>query len=129
MKKNATPVVDVDTYIAQFPIDTQKLLTQLRSTIRKAAPKAEEQISYQMPAYKWNGLLVYFAGYANHIGFYPTGAGIAHFQKEITGFKTSKGTIQFPLDKKLPLPLITKIVAFRLQENAAKAASKAKPKK
>jgi uncharacterized protein YdhG (YjbR/CyaY superfamily) len=128
MKSNAVTIVDVDAYIACFPEATQKLLQQLRSTIRKAAPKAEESISYQMPAYKFNGVLVYFAGYEKHIGFYPTGAGIVHFQKEITSFKTSKGTIQFPLDKPLPLQLIKKIVAFRVQENIAKAALKEKKK-
>jgi uncharacterized protein YdhG (YjbR/CyaY superfamily) len=128
MKSNAVTIVDVDAYIAGFPEATQKLLQQLRSTIRKAAPKAEESISYQMPAYKFSGVLVYFAGYEKHIGFYPTGAGIAHFQKEIAGFKTSKGTIQFPLDKPLPLQLIKKIVAFRVQENLAKAALKEKKK-
>lgn len=128
MKSNAVTPSTVDAYIAGFPEATQKLLKQLRNTIRKAAPKAEEGISYQMPAYKLNGVLVYFGGYANHIGFYPTGSSITYFQKEIVGYKTSKGTIQFPLDKALPLPLIKKIVAFRMQENNVKAALKAKKK-
>ncbi len=129
MKTNAANFADVDVYIANFPEATQKLLAQMRATIRKAAPKAEEGIGYQMPAYKLNGVLVYFAGYKNHIGFYPTGSSIAHFQKEIAAYKTSKGTIQFPLDKPLPLQLIQKIVAYRAKENLAKADLKVKKKK
>lgn len=115
---------NVDSYIASFPKETQVLLEQMRSIIKKAAPKAEEVISYQMPAYKYNGVLVYFAGYAKHIGFYPTGRGIEAFKEEISSYKTSKGTIQFPLNKKLPVTLITKIVKYRVKENEEKAALK-----
>lgn len=120
------PATNVNSYIASFPKETQVLLEQLRSLIKKAAPKAEEVISYQMPAYKYNGMLVYFAGYAKHIGFYPTGKGIEAFKDEITSYKTSKGTIQFPLNKKLPVTLITKIVKYRVKENETNAASKKK---
>ena len=126
MKEN-TPL-SVDMYIADFPPDTKELLEQLRVTIRNAAPEAEEVISYQMPAYKFHGILVYFAGYKNHIGFYPTGAGIANFPHKLSAYKTSKGTIQFPLDQPLPFELITEIVRFRVSENLEKAAKKRQPK-
>lgn len=116
--------INVDEYISAFPVETKILLEQLRSTIKKAAPKAEEVISYGMPAYKINGMLVYFAGYKKHIGFYPTSSGIAHFKKDLSIYKGAKGSVQFPLDKKLPLALISKIVKFRLAENSEKAKSK-----
>lgn len=121
-----TSVKDTDSYIAAFPPETQQVLEQLRGIIKKAAPEAEEMISYQMPAYKLNGVLVYFAGYKNHIGFYPTGSGIAHFKNELKGYKTSKGTVQFPLDKKLPAGLITRMVKFRVNENLKKLKAKKK---
>jgi len=126
MKTKATPATDVDTYIAGFPEATQKLLKKLRVTIRKAASGAEETISYQMPAYIYHGMLVYFAAYKNHIGFYPGASGIKKFSKEISGYKGSKGTVQFPLDKPLPLKLVADITAFRKKENLAKAALKAR---
>ena len=129
MKPNAIQVKDVDSYIAGFPPATQKLLKQLRATIKKAAPKAEELISYGMPAYKYHGVLVYFGGYERHIGFYPTASGIENFKKEIAGYKHSKGAVQLPLDKPLPLSLITAIVSFRAQLNAAQASLKAGKKK
>lgn len=116
--------INVDDYISAFPVETKKLLEQMRSTIKKAAPKAEEVISYGMPAYKLNGMLVYFAGYKNHIGFYPTSSGIAHFKKDLSIYKGAKGSVQFPLDNPLPLALIRKIVKFRLAENSEKAKSK-----
>ncbi|MEO7768543.1 MAG: DUF1801 domain-containing protein [Ferruginibacter sp.] len=128
--KTATAITtDVDAYIAGFPDDTQKLLRQLRATIMKAAPGAEELISYQMPAYKYNGMLVYFAGYKLHIGFYPTPSGIENFKKELSVFKNSKGAVQFPTEQPLPLQLITKIVKFRVKENRERAAIKANTKK
>ncbi|HEY4156360.1 MAG TPA: DUF1801 domain-containing protein [Puia sp.] len=116
----------VDQYIAGFPKETQKLLQEIRMTIRQVAPDAEEGISYQMPAYKDHGILVYFAGYKNHIGFYPTASGIAAFRKELSAYKGAKGSVQFPLDKPLPLALISKILAFRLKENLKKAEIKTK---
>lgn len=118
----------VSEYVALQPKPTQLLLKQLRTCIKKAAPKAEEQISYNMPAYKLNGVLVYFAAYKNHIGFYPTGSGIKAFIKDLGAYKTSKGTVQFPLDKKLPLALITKMVKHRVKENTTKALLKQKTK-
>lgn len=111
---------NVDGYISAFPPTTKKLLKQLRATIKKAAPEAEEVLSYHMPAYKSNGMLVYFAGYQNHIGLYPMPAAITRFKEQLADYKTAKSTIQFPLDKPLPLELITDIVKFRLKENAEK---------
>jgi uncharacterized protein YdhG (YjbR/CyaY superfamily) len=123
-----TAIKDVDEYIASFPQKIQRLLKQLRKTIKSAAPDAEESISYQMPAYKYPGRpLVYFAGYENHIGLYATPSANIIFKKELTSYKTGKGSIQFPIDKPLPLALITKIVKYRLGENIKKEA--AKPKK
>ena len=120
--------VDTDTYIAGYPKETQKNLKLLRATIKKAAPQAEEIISYGMPAYKWNGMLVYFAAYEKHIGFYPGSSGIAAFKKELASYKTSKGTVQFPVEEPVPLPLIARIVKFRLKENQEKALLKSMKK-
>lgn len=125
---NKTPK-DTDSYIASFPDEIREKLEQMRSIIRKAAPDAEEVISYAMPAYKQNGMLVYFAGYKSHIGFYPTASGIREFGKEFTKYKSSKGAVQFPLDKPLPVGLITRIVKFRVKENKEKAARKVTAKK
>ena len=129
MKTKRAKAIDVDAYIIDFPTDTQALLKQLRTAIMKAAPGAEEVISYQMPAYRYNGMLVYFAGYKNHIGFYPGAAGIEAFKKELSIFKGAKGSVQFPLDKPLPIQLVARIVAFRVKENLKRAAAKAKNKK
>jgi len=129
MKSNTIPAENVDAYIMRFAPTTQKLLKQLRATIKKAAPLAEEVISYGMPAYKYHGILVYFAGYEHHIGFYPTASGIENFKKEIAGFKHSKGAVQFPPDKPLPLSLVTAIVKFRVQLNLEKASIPLKKKK
>ena len=121
MKQQDEIIKDVDSYIAGFPEGVRKLLTQLRLTIQKAAPEASEQISYQMPAYKLNGMLVCFAGYKNHIGFYPGAAAIAAFEAEISVCKYAKGSVQFPLNKPLPKKLIQKIVTFNVVANLAKA--------
>ena len=130
MKANTPVIQTVDEYIAGFPTSTQKLLKQLRATIRKAAPQAEEVISYQMPAYNFYGRLVYFAGYEKHIGFYPMPSAIEKFKKQLADYNTSKGTVQFPLQEPLPLALITKITAFRVNENlqAAEVKGKLRPK-
>ena len=112
---------DIDSYIASFPAETQQLLQQVRTTVHKAAFKAEETISYGMPAFKLNGNLVYFAAFTNHIGFYALPSGNKAFQKELSQYKTGKGSIQFPYSQLLPLDLITKIVKFRVQENQQKA--------
>ena len=123
MSKTATPE-NVDAYIKQFPKNVQEALQQLRKTIRAAAPKAEEVISYKMPGYKFHGMLVYFAGYKNHIGFYAAPTGHEAFKKELSVYKTGKGSVQFPLDQPLPLKLVTQIVKFRVAQNKEKAAAK-----
>jgi uncharacterized protein YdhG (YjbR/CyaY superfamily) len=107
----------IDEYIKNFPEDVQIILKKMRQTIRKAAPKAEEVISYQMPAFEQNGILVWFGAFKKHIGFYPKASGIEAFQKELSPYKFSKGSIQFPLDKAIPYDLIEKIVQFRVKEN------------
>ncbi len=119
----------IDLYIATFPKEVQIRLEEIRTIIRKAAPKAEEVISYGMPAYKIHAVLVYFAGYKNHIGFYPTGDGIKAFEDQLGKFKWSKGAVQFPLDQKLPIKLITAMVKYRIKSDAEKAAEKNSRKK
>ena len=128
MKTGQTAPTTIDEYIASFPPEVQEKLETIRATIRKAAPKAEEAISYMIPTFRLHGNLVHFAAYKKHIGFYPGAGGIAAFEEELAGYETSKGTVQFPLEKRLPLPLITKIVKFRVQQNLDKAAAKAKKK-
>jgi uncharacterized protein YdhG (YjbR/CyaY superfamily) len=117
------------TYIDSFTGDTKVLLKKLRETIRKAAPEAEEVISYNMPAYKFHGMLAYFAGHKNHIGFYPGASGIEAFKDELSEYKWAKGSVQFPINKPLPLDLITRIIIFRVIENLKKAELKAGKKK
>jgi uncharacterized protein YdhG (YjbR/CyaY superfamily) len=123
--KQATPKT-IDEYIAGFPDDIQDKLQKLRMTIRKAAPQAEEKISYQIPAFALNGALVYFAAFKKHVSFFPTPSGIREFKQELSIYKGSKGTVQFPLDKPIPFGLISRIVKFRLKENLARAAEKKK---
>ncbi|HEY3402445.1 MAG TPA: DUF1801 domain-containing protein [Ohtaekwangia sp.] len=116
----------IDEYIAGFPKDIQKLLTQMRTTIRKAAPKAEEDIRYAIPTFVLHGNLVHFAAYKNHIGFYPAPRAIEEFKKELSKYEGSKGAIKFPLDKPLPLTLVSKMVKFRVAMNLEKVKSKKK---
>lgn len=115
--KSGKVAKSVTEYIANEPKEIQKNLKALRATIKKNAPKSEEKISYGMPAYKLEGMLVYFAAYKTHIGFYPTSSGVAAFEKELSKYSVSKGTVRFPIDRLLPLTLIGKIVKFRAQEN------------
>jgi len=115
----------IDTYIAQFPDDVQARLQQLRKTILKLAPGATEAMSYQIPTFKLNGNLVHFAAFKKHIGFYPGAAGIAAFQDELAGYKSAKGSVQFPLDQALPLDLVKKIVEFRVAQNLTAPTRKA----
>ncbi len=110
----------VDEYIGAFPKDVQTILAGLRKTIKAAAPAATERISYQIPAFFLNGILVWFAAYKKHIGFYPKASGISAFRKELSAYKQAKGSVQCPIDKPLPLSLIKKIVKFRVSENAGK---------
>jgi len=111
--------VTIDTYIAQFPGEVQALLQQLRKAIRAAAPGAEEAIRYGMPTFRLNGNLVHFAAYAKHIGFYPTPSAISAFQNELAPYASSKGAVQFPLDRPLPLALVRRMVRFRVREQRA----------
>ena len=112
MKKPST----IDEYITQYPEDMQKILTKIRKTIRKAAPKATEKISWGMPTFYQGENLVHFALMKNHVGFYPGADGVATFAAELDGYKTSKGAIQFPLSKPVPYDLITRITAFRVEQ-------------
>lgn len=111
---------NIDTYIAQFPKETQALLTQMRATIQKAAPKATESIKYGMPTFELNGNLVHFAAMKGHLGFYPAPSGIIAFKKELAPYDTSKGCIRFQYDEKLPLKLVSEITKFRVKENKEK---------
>ncbi len=111
----------IDGYIKSFPKDVQPILEKMRRTIKKTAPGAVEAISYQMPTFKLNGKnLVHFAGYKNHIGFYPVPSSIAAFKKELSIYKQGKGSVQFPLDQPIPYDLVEKIVAYRVNENLKK---------
>jgi uncharacterized protein YdhG (YjbR/CyaY superfamily) len=114
----------IDEHISQFPPETQHLLQQVRETIKAAAPEAVETISYGIPTFQFHGNLVHFAGYARHIGFYPGASGIREFNEELSAYKTSKGTIQFPLDNPMPFDLIRRITEFRLAENLQKVKKK-----
>jgi uncharacterized protein YdhG (YjbR/CyaY superfamily) len=110
----------IDEYICDFPKDIQGILKALRQAIRESAPKAEETISYQMPAFRLNGILVYFAAFRDHISFFPGSSGVAAFKKELSQYEISKGTIRFPLDKPIPLDLVKEIVKYRVKENMSK---------
>lgn len=123
MKKEIVPARTMDEYFKAFSPAIRNVLEKLRQTIRKAAPEAEEVISYQMPAFRYHGMLVYFAAWKNHIGFYPAGA-LKAFNKELSAYEVSKGTIRFPIDKPLPLGLISKIVKFRVKENESRKKEK-----
>jgi uncharacterized protein YdhG (YjbR/CyaY superfamily) len=107
----------IDEYIAMFPEDVRTILNELRQTIRDAAPEAQETINYQIPTFTLNGNLVHFAAFPNHIGFYPTPSGMEAFKKELSGYKGAKGSVQFPINEPLPLPLIRRIVEYRVKEN------------
>lgn len=111
---------NIDEYISIQTPEVQILLEQMRQTIQKAAPEAEEVISYKMPAFKYHGMLVYFAAYKKHIGFYATPTGHSEFEKELSVYKQGKGSVQFPLSQPLPLDLIARIVQFRVTENLEK---------
>ena len=114
----------IDEYIAAQPKTVQSRLQQIRSAIAQVAPDASEKISYQMPTFYLNGNLVHFAAFENHIGFYPTPGGVKAFQEELSGYKYAKGSIQFPINRPVPLTLIRKIVRFRVEENSKKRAKR-----
>ncbi len=107
----------IDEYIRAFPPEVRTLLEKMRETIRKAAPGAEETISYGMPAFRLNRILVYFAAFRNHIGFFPTASGVAAFEDELSSYIHAKGSIRFPIDKPIPYDLVRKIVTFRVGED------------
>jgi uncharacterized protein YdhG (YjbR/CyaY superfamily) len=114
----------MDEYITTFPDDVRNILNELRQVIKEAAPEAEETINYQMPTFTLNGNLVHFAAFKNHIGFYPTPTGIEAFNKELSPYKGAKGSVQFPIDQPLPLPLIRRIVEYRVKENVERKQKK-----
>lgn len=118
----------VDAYISSFPPSTQTPLRQIRKTIRTTAPDAEEIISYGIAGYRQNGILIYFAGFANHVGVYPAPRTDPAFKKELEQYKGGKGTVQFPLDKPIPLDLIKRMVKYRLQQNEEKLLTAKKKK-
>ncbi len=124
MPENQAVPTTIDEYIAGFPAEVQALLQEMRTTIRATAPEATEAISYRMPTFKLHGILVHFAAFKNHIGFYPVPSGLEAFKEELAAYKGGKGSVQFPLDQPLPLALVEKIVRFRVAENLAKAAAK-----
>jgi uncharacterized protein YdhG (YjbR/CyaY superfamily) len=126
MKAASIKFKTVDEYISAFPPSAKKILQDVRKTIHEAAPQAEDVISYNMPAAKLNGILVYYAAYEKHIGFYPTGSGIEAFKNKLADYKFSKGAIQFPIDQPMPFDLITKIVRFRVKEVQEKEKAKKK---
>ena len=120
---------NIDEYIADFPDDVQKSLEKVRAAIKKAAPRADEAIKYQIPTFVLNGNLISFAGYKNHIGLYPGSRAIEEFKDELAGYTTSKGTVQFPLDKPVPVGLINKITKFCVQRNLSKPQKRTKANK
>ncbi len=116
--------VNIDEYIDGFPKHVQEILLEIRTLIRKAAPDAQETISYQIPTFTLYGNLVHFAAYKTHIGFYPTPSGIEKFKSELSSYEYAKGSVKFPLDKPLPYDLIKRMVQFRVQENVEKYGKK-----
>lgn len=129
MKSRSAGFSSIDHYITSFPEEIQKKLEEVRATIKAAAPEAQEKISYQMPTFYLHGNLVHFAAYKNHMGFYPTSSGVQAFKHELSQYETSKGAIQFPLEKPIPLDLISKIVQYRVAENLKRAEMKSTKKK
>lgn len=129
MKTKKTGFTSIDEYIATLPVPTQKLMEQIRAAIRSVAPKAEEKINYQMAAFKLNGhYIAHFAAWKKHIGMYPIPAGDAAFQKEVLPYKGVKSSLQFPLDKPMPLKLIRKMVKFKIAENKTDDLAKSEKK-
>lgn len=119
-----TTVKNVDEYIRSFPPKVQTILKKIRQTIKKTAPKAEEVISYGIAGYKYHGILIYFAGFTNHVSIYPAPRTAPEFKKELNSYKGGKGTIQFPLDKPIPSDLVKRIVKYRMLQNEEKAGIK-----
>jgi uncharacterized protein YdhG (YjbR/CyaY superfamily) len=124
MEKGKEMAVSIDQYISEAPQEVQQKLRELRIVIKAEVPDAEERIAYGMPTFSQNGNLVHFAAFKNHIGFFPAPSGIENFKDELAKYKTSKGTVQFPLDEDIPMDLVREIVRFRLKENLAKSTKK-----
>jgi uncharacterized protein YdhG (YjbR/CyaY superfamily) len=124
MLKSTVGFKSIDEYIETQPANVRAALKMLRHTIKKAAPEAEEVISYQMPAFKFHGILVYFAVFKNHFSFFPTSSAIKSFNEKLKSYECSKGTIKFPLDKPIPVRLVAEIVKFRVKENLEKISLK-----
>ena len=124
MAVNKNVPATIDEYIAGFPKNVQEILEQVRATIKKAAPGAEEKINYGIPTFILNGNLVHFGGFQNHVGFYPTSSGTEAFEEELSVYKSGKGSVQFPLDQPMPLNLISRIVKFRVLQNSKKVKAK-----
>jgi uncharacterized protein YdhG (YjbR/CyaY superfamily) len=129
MESNKAGFTSIDEYIATFPEEIQKILEEMRATIKASAPDAQEKISYQMPTFFLKGNLVHFAAHKNHIGFYPTPGGIQAFKHELAIYENAKGSVQFPIEKPMPLELISKIVRFRVAENLENAGIKSSKRK
>ena len=129
MKTTQAAPKDIDEYIAGLPKDVQDILQKIRVTIKKAAPEAEETMSYKMPTFNYKGRhLIYFAAYKKHISLYPAPIGNEEFKEEIAPYESGKGTLQFPLDKPIPYKLIIKLVKFRMKENLARLEAKTRKK-
>ncbi|MGE0605670.1 MAG: iron chaperone [Pirellulales bacterium] len=126
---NAPLPHDIDGYISKFPADVRTVLAKVRTTIRRAAPEAQETISYQMPAFKQHGILVYFAAWKSHLGFYPPISGNKALEKAAAPYAGPKGNLQFPLDEPIPYGLIERIVEWRVKQDSRKAAAKKKGRK
>lgn len=129
MPADLTQMRTIDEYIAGYPPEVQTILQQIRLTIRGAAPEATETINYRMPTFTLHGNLVHFAAYPKHIGFYPAPSGIEHFKDKLAGYKSAKGSVQFPLDQPIPYCLIGEIVRFRVEETMTKVAARKKKAK
>ena len=128
MSDKRSSAKNIDDYITDFPPDVQAVLQKMRATIHEAAPEATETISYAIPTFVYHGYLVHFAGFKNHVSLFPTGADLGPINEELAGYKTSKGTIQFPLNKEIPYDLISRIVRLRVEQNLEKAAAEGKKK-
>ncbi|HUG21445.1 iron chaperone [Piscinibacter sp.] len=123
-KRNAPETIDE--YIAAFSPDVQAILQQIRQVVHRAAPDAQEAISYQIPAFKLNGVLVYFAAFKKHVGFYPPVSGDARLEKAVSPYAGEKGNLKFPLDQPIPFNLIERIVKLRVKQSTSRIASKGK---
>lgn len=126
MTSGNTQATTIDDYLANVPPDAREKLQEIRQIVKEEAPEADEAISYRMPAFKLHGILVYFGAFKDHVGLYPTSSPMDAFREELAGYKTSKGAIQFPLDRPLPVPLIRRIVQYRVKENLERTEQKRK---